>query len=102
MDIHIKQSIKYQGGDWWKWSVWIEGNEDDLKRIEKVTYMLHRTFPNPVRTVTQRASGFRLNGSGWGEFTIHAVVVNADGQSHKLHMSWNSDIPMARERPCKD
>jgi hypothetical protein len=47
-------------------------------------YMLHPTFPEPVRLVTDRASGFRLTATGWGAFTIVAEVRGRDGTVQKL------------------
>lgn len=58
----------------WKWSVWVEGSDEDLDRIEAVRYRLHPTFQDPIRTVTDRPSKFKLETSGWGEFTIYAQV----------------------------
>ena len=53
-----------EGDQWWRWSLWIEGMPDDLDRIESVTYILHPTFPEPIRIVTDRASNFSF-GVGW-------------------------------------
>jgi transcription initiation factor IIF auxiliary subunit len=84
MAVDIQQGFEYQGNDWWKWWVWLEGPDEDLDRIDHVVYTLHATFPDPVRTCTDRLSKFRLQSSGWGMFTIHASVVDKDGNSFKL------------------
>ena len=84
MSLKTAQSFKYQGNDWWKWSVWIEGAKADLDQIEYVTYRLHPTFPNPVRKVNDRESKFRLNSHGWGTFSIQVRIVNKTGQVIKL------------------
>jgi hypothetical protein len=60
--------------NYWDWKVWIEGSEDELDEIRLVRYQLHRTFPDPTRETTDRASKFALATSGWGEFTIYAAV----------------------------
>jgi transcription initiation factor IIF auxiliary subunit len=52
---------------------------------------LHPTFPNPVRNVSDRASNFTLNASGWGTFEVGALVHLRDGTttilSHELDFS---------------
>lgn len=40
--------------------------------LDKVTYTLHPTFPNPIRSVKQ--SPFRVEEKGWGEFDIPISV----------------------------
>jgi transcription initiation factor IIF auxiliary subunit len=88
----VAQSQKYEGGNWWRWSLWIEGSDDDLDRIESVTYRLHPTFPEPIRTVTDRASKFQLRCSGWGIFLIPIQVRLKDGKTmslaHQLQFSF--------------
>ena len=84
MDIRIAQGFKYQGEDWWNWWVWIEGTVDELDQIDSVVYTLHPTFPNPVRTVNDRRSKFRLETSGWGGFRIYAQIIKRNGAKIKL------------------
>jgi len=76
------------GIDWWRWWVFIKGTPEELDKIEHVTYMLHPTFHNPVRKVTDRGSNFRLENVGWGGFRINAKVALKDGSviplSHEL------------------
>src|SRR5579864_7608329 len=74
MSLQIRQGFEYQGDDWWRWWVWIDGPDEALDRVDHVVYTLHPTFPNPVRTVGDRASGFRLKATGWGAFKIRAKV----------------------------
>jgi len=92
LNIRIAQDQKYHGDDWWSWSIWIEGDDDELDKIEKVVYQLHRTFPDPVRTITKRKSKFKLSSEGWGVFTIYARVFTHDGAacklSHDLELSY--------------
>jgi transcription initiation factor IIF auxiliary subunit len=84
MTVRIEQGFQYQGDDWWKWWIWLEGSPQELDRIDHVVYRLHPTFPNPVRTVRDRASKFRLDAIGWGVFTIRAQVVDKDGTTTRL------------------
>ncbi len=60
---------------WFDWSVYIDADEATLKKIKSVTYTLHPTFPEPVRTVTNQAEHFKLSTSGWGEFQIRADIL---------------------------
>ena len=64
---------------------------DALARVEKVVYVLHKTFRNPVREVTSRDNNFELRTAAWGEFTIRADVF-LKGQSEPLRLSRYLDI----------
>jgi hypothetical protein len=90
----IAQKAVYQKDNWWKWAVWIEASEQKLKQIEYVEYILHSSFAEPVRRITNRTSKFRLSSFGWGEFTIRAVVVTKNGEKtnlrHRLELSYPS------------
>jgi len=58
---------------------WIESNDAAvLNRVESVTYFLHPTFRNPVRTVKSNNSQFTLKTVAWGEFNLKAIVRFAD------------------------
>ncbi|GAA2156071.1 hypothetical protein GCM10009760_56630 [Kitasatospora kazusensis] len=46
----------------------------DLDRVTRVVYHLHPSFPEPDRTVTDRATEFGLTVLGWGEFNLRADV----------------------------
>ena len=80
----IAQNYSYKGDDYWKWAVWIEGTSEELDHINYVTYILHHTFPKPMRKVKDRASNFRLETGGWGIFTIHAKLLMKDGEETHL------------------
>lgn len=84
MALSISQGFAYQGDDYWKWWIQLAGTDEELDRVKSVTYTLHRTFPNPVRTVTDRASKFKLETAGWGVFRIHAIAQMNDGSAQKL------------------
>ena len=80
----IAQREKYQGDDWWEWAVWIEGKPEEIKSIRSVTYTLHPTFREPIRTVTDRRTKFRLEGEGWGGFDMAARVETENGKIRVL------------------
>lgn len=84
MNIQVKQDYKYLGKKWWEWSVWLEGTDAELDNIDFVNYVLHPTFPNPVRTIKDRVSNFRLESAGWGQFTIYIKVFTKDKQEYEL------------------
>jgi len=83
VSLKIRQDSAHQGGNWWKWSVWIEGGPREMAAVDHVVYTLHATFPDPVRTVRNRRTGFRLESSGWGEFELYARIVTKDGKIHQ-------------------
>jgi hypothetical protein len=78
--VNMEQETKQIGPDWWSWAVWLDGAPGELDLVEKVTYYLHPTFPEPVQIRTSRQAGFRIEGKGWGEFTVRARVDVKDGR----------------------
>lgn len=84
MSLTIAQDFSYKDDDWWEWSVWIEGPEGELDEIKSVEYTLHPSFPNPVRTIVDRPSKFRLKTAGWGVFTIYAKAAHQNGEQTLL------------------
>lgn len=79
LDVRLLNSAKQRGKDLWDWSVWLEGDEKALDQIASVRYVLHHTFRDPVRVVTDRASKFTLKSNGWGEFLIRAEITPHSG-----------------------
>lgn len=84
MSLRIAQDFRYEGERWWRWWVWIEGPDAELDEVSSVVYTLHPTFPQPVRTATDRESKFRIETAGWGTFTIYAKVHRKDDSQVKL------------------
>ncbi len=74
MNLFIRQEASPSGEGRWNWAVWLDGSPDDLEEVAYVEYVLHPTFPNPVRKVTDRASKFRMQTNGWGEFNIKVRI----------------------------
>ncbi|KAI9655191.1 MAG: hypothetical protein M1829_000687 [Trizodia sp. TS-e1964] len=61
--------------------------------LEKATYKLHPTFPNPIQTF--KRAPFRIDEQGWGEFDMEIVLTCADrGGDHTL----KHDLNFAAER----
>lgn len=65
--------------NWYQWRVFVDEEDKVLNRIEHVQYLLHQTFPNPLRISDDRKSKFALESSGWGSFTIYITVRFKDG-----------------------
>ena len=55
--------------------------EGGLSNLESVTYELHPTFRNPVRTVPSTTQGFSLDIWTWGEFDVAVTFLFADGHT---------------------
>lgn len=83
-DLKLAQQVEQLDARHWRWSVWIDGPSDQLNEIKDVVYLLHPTFKDPVRTVTDRLTNFRLSSSGWGEFTIVGRLQFKDGSARNV------------------
>ncbi|MDQ0306115.1 serine/threonine protein kinase [Kitasatospora herbaricolor] len=57
--------------------VFLDGTATDLDQVTKVVYRLHPTFPRPERVIADRSTGFALEMSAWGRFTLTADVFTA-------------------------
>lgn len=84
MSYSIAQRAERQGRSHWSWSLELAGSAEELDRVEWVEYTLHPTFSPPVHRVTDRASNFRLDGSGWGEFMVHVAIRERGGETIAL------------------
>jgi transcription initiation factor IIF auxiliary subunit len=75
MALKLKNSWFYKGDDWWDWEAFIDDEgSGELSNVDYVEYVLHPTFPNPLRKITNPQGGFRLKTSGWGPFYLKAFV----------------------------
>ena len=90
MALKLEQDFEYKGSDWWGWSVWIDATDEELDEIEYVEYTLHPTFPKPVREISDRSTKFRLETSGWGNFTIYAKAFLKNGETVPM----NTDLEL--------
>lgn len=86
MTLKTRQDFTYRGNDQWDWAVWLEGPAEELNAVRRVTYTLHASFLDPVREISTRRNGFRLDSSGWGEFDIYIAITQKDGKiRHRKH-----------------
>jgi len=74
---------KKQEDDWYEWCVFVDENAEILDKILSVEYVLHPTFPNPIRRIEDQATQFALFSSGWGGFRIGIDVEWKDGSHTK-------------------
>jgi prokaryotic YEATS domain/TIR domain len=82
--VRLKSEAARITEDWWSWKVWVDGTDEALDQIETVRYLLHPTFPNPIRVGKNRQSKFELSDKGWGEFAITAQVSTKTGETISL------------------
>lgn len=85
-EINTGNSARYIGSSRKRWEVFIVAENSTLESIEYVEYILHPTFPNPVRRVDESKweTGFLLSENGWGSFTIGVNIVFKDGSTKYL------------------
>lgn len=102
----ISQTADYLGRDQWRWAVWIEAADGDLARVTEVTWKLHHTFPQPIVTVTDRSTKYRLEQIGWGTFDLRAEVKLQDGEvlhlSHDLQLHYPDSEMAARTKSAME
>jgi hypothetical protein len=84
LKLAIAQDHQYAGSNFWNWRAWIEGKPADLDKVEKVKWFLHPSFSPPVVVSRDRGTGFRLERSGWGTFTLRAQARCVDGSELTL------------------
>lgn len=87
------------------WSIQIsmldqQGNEIPANILDKVTYSLHPTFANPMRTI--KSPPFRVQEEGWGEFDI-PISIHLVGLNGKLGVrNINHDLNFLKEKYIND
>jgi transcription initiation factor IIF auxiliary subunit len=71
--------------------LYLEGS--DLPYVSQVTYYLHSTFSDPVRTISRTVANPRckLEIWTWGLFRVRAVVVDKKGQSYTMYHDLSYD-----------
>jgi hypothetical protein len=84
MTLSMDQAAERISATRFGWQVWLNGSDEDLNAVDRVTYHLHPTFVEPERTVTDRSTNFILRSEGWGEFNVGATVFYKNGQTEEL------------------
>lgn len=80
--VHYKQPWVSGSRTLYRNRICVKGNNEDIDKIREVKYILHPTFPNPIRTVTntKRDKEFELIFWAWGEFKMHIIVTAIAGK----------------------
>ncbi|KAF9350089.1 hypothetical protein BGX26_011681 [Mortierella sp. AD094] len=78
---HVVKGQKHQGFLMRKWKISLmginaNGEEEPLPYVERVEYLLHETFAQPLRKVTEYP--FVLQEKGWGEFDMKIKLYFVD------------------------
>lgn len=97
MSYSIAQDFKYVGNDFWRWWAWIEGDEAELDRIKKVTWLLHQSFYQNRVVSREREKQFRLDQSGWGTFLLRAELQLSNGENLQLRHQLRLAYPASEE-----
>ena len=85
MSLRLRNKWHYKGKGLWDWEVFLDDNgSGELSRVDYVEYILHPTFPVPIRKVVERRKGFVFRAEGWGAFELKAFVYKKDGTKIKL------------------
>lgn len=84
-EITTKNTSQYIGNGRWKWTVFLQGADEILDRIDHVEYTLHKTFKNPIRKSFDRENGFALSSSGWGTFRIKLTLFHKNNTQSVMH-----------------
>ena len=96
----LVNTYKNLEGDWYSWTVSIEGTSEELSQVKHVTYQLHETFPNPRLVSTDAANNFARTATGWGEFLVRAEAVMKSGE--KKHAKLWLDLGFEHTRNEKE
>ncbi|MDH5828928.1 hypothetical protein QFW80_00115 [Luteimonas sp. M1R5S18] len=83
------RSLDKNGHVYYRLNIWIESDGIDLSTIESVTYHLHESFKDPVRTITDHSIAFELNTAGWGSFLLFADVKFHGGATWRIERYLN-------------
>jgi CheY-like chemotaxis protein len=79
-----KKDAEFLGHKMYCFHIILEATDTILDRIESVTYRMSSSHPQPVRTVTDRGSKFKLKELAWGGFDIAAEIRTMGQKTLKL------------------
>jgi transcription initiation factor IIF auxiliary subunit len=85
------------------YKIWVYLEGSSLPFVNKVTYILHPTFPDPERIVTRTITNqnCQLVIWAWGTFTLQAVVEDKQGKLTRLdhYLTFGEEITSAQNDP---
>lgn len=91
MTIKLKNAWSYKGDDRWDWELFVDSEDPaELEAVDRVKYILHPTFPKPIKEIQDPSEGFRLKTNGWGTFETKAFVYLKNGE--KIHLVHELDL----------
>jgi transcription initiation factor IIF auxiliary subunit len=94
--LKLRNKWNYKGDDRWKWEAFLDDEgSGELNEVEFVEYILHPTFPDPIRRVSDRNGGFPVKSEGWGQFDLKAFAMMKDGSKKSL----NHNVRLEYEPP---
>ena len=79
--IITKSKPSMQRENYYVWWIYLDAEQNIKNQIESVTYYLHSTFPDPVRTKRNRSENFKLKTTGCGEFRIKVDIHLKSGET---------------------
>jgi transcription initiation factor IIF auxiliary subunit len=85
--LSVENTAKQLAPDRWEWTAYIVGPPSELNRIKCVIYVLHPTFPDPIRPMCSTKDPkypFALTTNGWGTFDLIARIEFKDGTVREL------------------
>jgi hypothetical protein len=75
------------GENQWRWTIFVDADNDTLSQIECVDYILHPTFDPPVQASCTSENNFAFSATGWGTFEVGVRVRFRNGTEKQLtHM----------------
>lgn len=81
----LRNRWNYKGEDLWSWEAFIDDEgSGEFEKIDHVEYVLHPTFPQPIRRIDDPEGGFVMKTEGWGIFDLKAFVHMKDGSKKRL------------------
>jgi transcription initiation factor IIF auxiliary subunit len=86
MALKLRNRWNYKGSLRWKWEAFLDDDgSGELNNVDYVEYVLHPTFPEPIRKIKNPEGGFVLKTEGWGEFDLKAFAHMKDGSKRVLN-----------------
>ena len=93
----VKELTKEQEKHAYTWSAFVEtglGRAESEKLIKSITFKLHPTFKNPIRTVSKFP--FQITTNGWGMFDL-PITINWQPELNVLPLKLNFCISFEDE-----
>jgi len=101
-EVKFNNIARYHGlignSDYYDWEVYVDEENEVLDLIESVEYVLHESFPNRVRRMTNPQNNFSCKGTGWGGFTIDIAIYFKDNTKLQtkyfldIYKGWNRNL----------